>query len=61
MAVATFYLIRNNSQNPPFYGGSNTWVSYANAQLFSSKENALTEIENLTNGEYTIQEKIIKS
>jgi len=61
MAVVTSYLIRDNNQNPPFYGGNGTWVSYTNAQLFSSKENALTEIGNLNNGEYLIQEKIIKS
>jgi hypothetical protein len=61
MAVTTFYLLRNSTQNPPFYGGNGTWVRYANAQLFSSKENALAEIENQPNGEYTIQEKIVKS
>ena len=61
MAVTTFYLLRNNSQNPPFYGGNSTWVPFANAQLFSSKENALAEIENLSNGDYFIQEKVIKS
>ena len=61
MAVTTFYLLRNNSQNPPFYEGNNTWVSFENAQLFSSKENTLAEIENLSNGDYFIQEKVIKS
>ena len=61
MAVSTFYFIRNNNQKPPFYGGNNTWVVYDNAQLFSSKEDALLVIDTLENGMYFIQERIIKS
>jgi hypothetical protein len=61
MAVTTYYLIRNNSFNPPFYGGNGTWVEFDNAQLFSSKETVLSTIDTLTNGTYYIQEKIVKS
>jgi len=61
MAVTTYYLIRNNSFNPPFYGAGGTWVAFDNAELFSSKETALSTIDTLTNGIYYIQEKIVKS
>jgi hypothetical protein len=61
MAITTYYLIRNNSFNPPFYGGNGTWVRYDSAEQFLSKEAALTVIDTLTNGIYSIQEKIVKS
>ena len=61
MAVTTYYLIRNNSFNPPFYGSGGTWVNFDNAELFSSKETALSLIDTLSNGVYSLQEKVIKS
>jgi hypothetical protein len=61
MAINYYYLIRSLTINPPFYGGNQNWVSFNDAQSYSSKEAALTVIETLTNGDYTIQEKIVKS
>jgi hypothetical protein len=63
MAVnVVYYLCRNANYTESVYQNDNTWGAFAeDPKLFSSKEEALPTIENLSNGTYFFTERYIKS